>query len=296
MNMWGSLNVELVMIRALFVAALSAGSAAAQPVTAADLNEQGKELLANADYAGASQRFREAVALEPNPKYYFNLCLSLSQEGLVTEARNACAEVRARSNDAALLEKTRSIENALDKPTQGAGTPAGSGPSTVGVAPTAVALPNQAEAKPYMFGLGADVLRLNSTGGTMLRARADWHLLSQLGIGAQFWLDLAEKRANAGVGAYKHFGQGTIVITPLVGYFSAATDQVDFGKLNGFRFDLSAALRFGTNRRHEVSASAAIYTTYDSTTDDDIQADSAIGVGYTYRFGAAQQIIALTPY
>ena len=45
-------------------------------------------------YAEASAKFRDAVARVPEPKYFFNLCTSLFQEGKFGEAMTACNAVR----------------------------------------------------------------------------------------------------------------------------------------------------------------------------------------------------------
>src|SRR5262245_65974910 len=67
--------------------------AQSQAELAAKANEEGKELMYANKYSEASARFRDAVARVPEPKYFFNLCTSLFQEGKFGEALTACNAV-----------------------------------------------------------------------------------------------------------------------------------------------------------------------------------------------------------
>jgi serine/threonine protein kinase/tetratricopeptide (TPR) repeat protein len=49
-------------------------------------NEAGKELIFNSDFAGSAAKFREAISLNPLPKYYFNLATAQYQMGKCAEA------------------------------------------------------------------------------------------------------------------------------------------------------------------------------------------------------------------
>ncbi|MFN0248215.1 MAG: hypothetical protein ACKV2T_15090 [Kofleriaceae bacterium] len=76
-----------------------------QTAIAASLNDEGVKLMAAASYAGASSKFREAVARIPEAKYFFNLCTSLFQEGKFGEALTACAAGKRNDPSASLAQK-----------------------------------------------------------------------------------------------------------------------------------------------------------------------------------------------
>lgn len=71
--------------------------AQSQAEIAARHNEEGKELMYANKYPEATAKFREAVARVPEPKYFFNLCTSLFQEGRFGEALTACNAVDKNS-------------------------------------------------------------------------------------------------------------------------------------------------------------------------------------------------------
>ncbi|HEY4243612.1 MAG TPA: hypothetical protein VGM88_27555 [Kofleriaceae bacterium] len=68
-------------------------AAQSQAELASKLNDDGKALMYQKDFAGASAKFREAVARVPEAKYFFNLCMSLYQDGHFDEALTACNAV-----------------------------------------------------------------------------------------------------------------------------------------------------------------------------------------------------------
>jgi tetratricopeptide (TPR) repeat protein len=70
------------------------------------LNEEGKKLYAEQkDYAGAAAKFQGAIALSPDARYYFNLCMSLDKQEKFDDALIACDEVYNRNPDAELQGK-----------------------------------------------------------------------------------------------------------------------------------------------------------------------------------------------
>jgi len=73
--------------------ALATPAFAQQADLAAKLNDEGKELMFAGKFAEASAKFRDAVARVPEPKYFFNLCTSLFQEGKFDEAMTACSAI-----------------------------------------------------------------------------------------------------------------------------------------------------------------------------------------------------------
>src|SRR5215204_574762 len=79
--------------------------AQSQAELALKANEEGKELMYANKYPEASARFRDAVARVPEPKYFFNLCTSLFQEGKFGEALTACNAVD--NNNPSAEQKTK---------------------------------------------------------------------------------------------------------------------------------------------------------------------------------------------
>jgi hypothetical protein len=100
---------------ALAVALLAPARAAAQsPAAQADrINDDGKKLFAAKDYEGAHRKFREAAALSPEGRFYFNMCYALNFLERYEEAIHACEQVEAAGADAALTDKTRKALAAL---------------------------------------------------------------------------------------------------------------------------------------------------------------------------------------
>lgn len=68
-------------------------SGSSQTVIAERLNDEGNELMKQQRYGEASAKFREAVARVPEAIYFFNLCLSLFNEGKFGEALTSCSAV-----------------------------------------------------------------------------------------------------------------------------------------------------------------------------------------------------------
>lgn len=95
------------------LAACCSATALAQPAPsepdprAEQLNERGKSLYSDKkDYAGAAARFRQAIAISPDARYYYNLCAALEKLGKYEEALNACDEVFNHDPRPELGEKT----------------------------------------------------------------------------------------------------------------------------------------------------------------------------------------------
>lgn len=59
-------------------------------------NAEGKQRMRVLDLEGAVRAFREAIAIHPDPRYYFNLCFTLNKLDRLAEAAVAC-EVTATS-------------------------------------------------------------------------------------------------------------------------------------------------------------------------------------------------------
>ncbi len=86
--------------------ALAAPAFAQQAELALKLNDEGRELMFAGKFSEASAKFRDAVARVPEPKYFFNLCTSLFQEGKFDEAMTACSAVDKNSPTGELRTKT----------------------------------------------------------------------------------------------------------------------------------------------------------------------------------------------
>lgn len=75
------------------------------------LNEQGKEKLFAADVAGALTAFQQAMALLPDAKYEFNVCLTFGAQEQWDRAIAACHQARGMNPSPALATK---IDKRLD--------------------------------------------------------------------------------------------------------------------------------------------------------------------------------------
>jgi hypothetical protein len=87
--------------------------AESQADIAARENDEGKELMYGGKYADASAKFRDAVARVPEPKYFFNLCTSLFQEGKFGEALTACNSAGKANQDDKLKDKIDKLEQRI---------------------------------------------------------------------------------------------------------------------------------------------------------------------------------------
>jgi hypothetical protein len=105
-----SASIRLVTAAACAAVLASAGPAAAQSQTPAEqakrLNDEGKQLFADKDFEGAYEKFREAAALSPEARFYFNQCYALGFLERYEEAIKKCEQVEPAGADAELSEKT----------------------------------------------------------------------------------------------------------------------------------------------------------------------------------------------
>ena len=84
-----------------------AAPALAQNKKAETLNDEGKDLYSEKkDFEGAAAKFRQAIQLSPDPRYYFNLCSALDRLELYDQALEACDGVFAHKPRADLAQKT----------------------------------------------------------------------------------------------------------------------------------------------------------------------------------------------
>jgi hypothetical protein len=86
----------------LAIAALLASSTAAHAQSQAELaeklNDEGKQLMLEDKYPEASYKFQQAVARVAEPKYFFNLCVSQTNEGKLNEAYANCYSAKGNAN------------------------------------------------------------------------------------------------------------------------------------------------------------------------------------------------------
>src|SRR6266568_7087302 len=89
------------------VIVLLGGTALAQNKKAEALNDEGKDLYTDAkDYEGATAKFRQAIAIAPDPRYYFNLGSALDKLDLYDQALQACDDVFQHKPKPDLATKT----------------------------------------------------------------------------------------------------------------------------------------------------------------------------------------------
>jgi len=136
--------------------------AQSQADIASRLNEEGKEQMYGNNYSQASVKFREAVARVPEPKYFFNLCTSLFQEGKFGEALTACNAVEKNNPSADLQAKATKLVGKIKaeattqgikvEPEGGGGLPdCATNPNAAGCAPlpdTCATNPSAPECQP----------------------------------------------------------------------------------------------------------------------------------------------------
>jgi hypothetical protein len=224
------------MTRLTSIAAVVAALALATPAfaqqadLAAKLNDEGKELMFAGKFAEASAKFRDAVARVPEPKYFFNLCTSLFQEGKFDEAMTACSAIDKNNPTPEQKAKTDKLigkikdEAAAQKielhPTGGGGMP-DPNPTNPGDPPPLTPNPNYTPAvgrpptqslvaagaaeNKYTWTLGADLFAgggqigqegaFGSAAGGF-RIKGDYMLNPAARIGAQVYFGIT------------HFGQG----------------------------------------------------------------------------------------
>jgi hypothetical protein len=109
----GRWSVAIVIAVALAVTAPP--RAYAQPQSADQLNDAGKQLYQQGDLRGAVERFRGAIAISPEGRYYYNLCVALEKLHQLDEARAACAAITPHNGSAQLNDRAKAKLRALDQ-------------------------------------------------------------------------------------------------------------------------------------------------------------------------------------
>jgi hypothetical protein len=127
------LTIGAVIAASLYASVAHAG----QAEIAAQLNDEGKNLMFEKKYAEASAKFADAVARVPEAKYFFNLCMSRYQEGKFGEALTACNSVEKNGADDALKGKAAKLTDKIKEEAQKQGIalqPTGGGGGETNVA------------------------------------------------------------------------------------------------------------------------------------------------------------------
>ncbi len=135
---------------------------------AEQLNEQGKALFKQERYYEASKRFRMAIELNDDPRYYFNLCMTLRVLEQYEQAMSECQAARGRASGSPLAEKIDEVIAALEEHVPASAAPAAP-PSPPPASPepgviSAEALPAPESARQFGFGVEAGVLGNLSVG------------------------------------------------------------------------------------------------------------------------------------
>ena len=191
------------------------------PEQAEALNEEGKKLYKDKDYPAAAEKFRAAIQLSADARFYFNLCASLEKLGDFDGALKACDDVYTHGPSDALKAKTGERAAEIRKRKEeamaaGTATPVDPGgntttatpttgtPTTGTTGPAAASYPPPAEAEvekqpgDYRFAVGADVgiARNRSIGdstlakqGGVLKLHGDFYILPVARLGIRAALD-----------------------------------------------------------------------------------------------------------
>jgi len=215
--------------------------AESQADIASKLNDEGKDAMYAQNFAQASAKFREAVARVPEPKYFFNLCTSLFQEGKFDEAITACNAVGNNKPIPELQAKTDKLVGRIkdeaktqglelhpagggggnpdtgnNPPPDGNGNPPPDGngnpppnngqPPTVGRAPTQGVFMATKPDNHYTWSLGVDLL-----GGGGKIGQADYYgsVFGGVRIKADYVLSSLNRIGAQGYIQFSQFGSGS---------------------------------------------------------------------------------------
>lgn len=141
-----------------------------QGMLAAGFNEEGVKAMYAGKYELASEQFRNAVARVPEPRYFFNLCTSLFQEGKFYDAKTACEAVDKGDPPPALAEKAHALISRIEAEAKAQGvtmTFGGDPGPTEGVVDT----PPDSTPVPASGGQAAIATKLSDEGVQLMYAK-----------------------------------------------------------------------------------------------------------------------------
>lgn len=123
---------------------------------AEELNRLGKARAQELDLEGAAKLFREALAIENDPRYAFNLCYTLEKSGHLREAKEFCVQAQQNGDESVVYKSTQILKRIAARNTESTDI---AQPETPAVGPS---LPD----KPKLRFGGSFGLTTASAGGT----------------------------------------------------------------------------------------------------------------------------------
>ena len=138
------------------VVLLGVSSNAKADERAEELNRLGKARATELDLEGAAKLFREALAIENDPRYAFNLCYTLEKSGHLREAKEFCVEAQQNGDESVVYKSTQILKRLAARDIESAEVQQ---PATPAVRPS---LPS----KPKLRFGGSFGLTTASAGGT----------------------------------------------------------------------------------------------------------------------------------
>ena len=217
----------LVAATAAALLASAPGALYAQESQAEALNNAGKALFKEKRYLDAYRKFAAAAELQPEGRFYFNVCFTLNYLERYSEAIDACERVAPSGADAELLEKTETVLKALrekvgstdSEPSSDAGGApppgAGDGATEPPVGPEAAVADDpfvlaEDPAGGYEWAVGGELTGFGNlgigrtdgretyeSGGGGIRAFANFLLLKDRGVGAQAFIGFNDLAASS---------------------------------------------------------------------------------------------------
>jgi hypothetical protein len=217
----------------------SVAFAESQAEIAARLNEEGKQLLFAEKYAEASAKFQDAHSRVPEPKYFYNHCMSLTAEGKFGEALTAC-NAADKNADAALKDKIAKLDARIHEEAKKQGIalqPVGGGGGPGDAPPVDPNNPGQTPADPNNPNPNPNPVAQPGQGPSMAVGRP---------VGVALFQAPTENKYTWSLGVDLFGGSGKIGRT---GYFGKSTGGVRFKG----DYMLNPRKRFGTQAYFQLT-------------------------------------------
>jgi len=218
--------ITLILVIGLAVPAM------AQNKKAEALNDEGKDLYSEKkDFEGAAAKFRQAIQIAPDPRYYFNLCSALDRLELYDQALEACDGVFANKPRPELSKKAAEKAEAIrqrmkqreaepePKPPEPPPVKSDPGKPPEPIKPGDPALPQPNPANPYRGVYDASAEKDSSTYG--------WALGVGLAPMRNNYQDSGFKRAGFGLKIFAEFPVLSKLHMGIAPYLAFATFQDD---------------------------------------------------------------------